>query len=122
LGKVSIFYIFQKRVNRFVFICFLKSLGILMIEMIDGSPPYINEQPFRAMCKIAMQEEPPTITSESQARISTDTMTFLKRCLTIDPQQRADTYELLQHAFIKRAKPLSSLCPNIKAVCKNDTD
>ncbi|CAF4467076.1 unnamed protein product, partial [Rotaria magnacalcarata] len=26
--------------------------------MIDGSPPYINEQPFRAMCKIAMQEEP----------------------------------------------------------------
>ncbi|CAF2365014.1 unnamed protein product [Rotaria sp. Silwood2] len=98
------------------------SLGILMIEMIDGSPPYINEQPFRAMCKIAMQEEPPTITAESQARISSDTMNFLKRCLTIDPQQRADTYELLQHSFIKRAKPLSSLIPNIKAVCKNDTD
>ncbi|CAF3093603.1 unnamed protein product [Rotaria socialis] len=98
------------------------SLGILMIEMIDGSPPYINEQPFRAMCKIAMQEEPPTITAESQARISADIMNFLKRCLTIDPQQRADTYELLQHPFIKRAKPLSSLCPNIKAVCKIDTD
>ncbi|CAF1125720.1 unnamed protein product [Rotaria sordida] len=98
------------------------SLGILMIEMIDGSPPYINEQPFRAMCKIAMQEEPPTITSESQARISFDTMNFLKRCLTIDPQQRADTYELLQHSFIKRAKPLSSLVPNIKAVCKNDNN
>ena len=93
-----------------------------MIEMIDGSPPYINEQPFRAMCKIAMQEEPPTITSESQARISADTMNFLKRCLTIEPQQRADTYELLQHSFMKRAKPLSSLCPNIKAVCKMDTD
>ena len=75
-----------------------------MIEMIDGSPPYINEQPFRAMCKIAMQEEPPTISPESQARISNDTMNFLKRCLTIDPQQRADTTELLQHPFIKRAK------------------
>jgi serine/threonine protein kinase len=98
------------------------SLGILMIEMIDGSPPYINEQPFRAMCKIAMQEEPPTITAESQARISADTMNFLSRCLTIDPQRRADTIELLQHSFIKHAKPLSSLCPNIKAVCKNDTD
>jgi len=93
-----------------------------MIEMIDGSPPYINEQPFRAMCKIAMQEEPPTITAESQARVSTDVMNFLKRCLTIDPQQRADTNELLQHSFIKRAKPLQSLCPNIKAVCKNDKD
>lgn len=93
-----------------------------MIEMIDGSPPYINEQPFRAMCKIAMQEEPPTVTAESQARISADTMNFLQRCLTIDPQVRADTSELLKHPFIKRAKPLSSLCPNIKAVCKSDTD
>ena len=93
-----------------------------MIEMIDGSPPYINEQPFRAMCKIAMQEEPPSITAESQARVSQDTMSFLQRCLTIDPQRRADTDELMQHTFIKRAKPLSSLCPNIKAVCKNNTD
>lgn len=98
------------------------SLGIMMIEMIDGSPPYINEQPFRAMCKIAMQEEPPTITPESQARVSTDVMNFLQRCLTIDPQKRADTSELIQHAFLKRAKPLSSLCPNIKAVCKPDVD
>lgn len=93
-----------------------------MIEMIDGSPPYINEQPFRAMCKIAMQDEPPSISAESQARISNDMMDFLHRCLTIDPQKRADTDELLQHAFIKRAKPLSSLCPNIKAVCKIDAD
>ncbi|CAF0820528.1 unnamed protein product [Adineta steineri] len=96
------------------------SLGILIIEMIDGSPPYINEQPFRAMCKIAMQNEPPTISAESQARISSDAMNFLKRCLMIDPQQRADTNELIRHPFIKRAKPLKSLCPNIQAVCKSD--
>jgi p21-activated kinase 1 len=93
-----------------------------MIEMIDGSPPYIHEQPFRAMCKIATQEEPPSITAESQARMSSDAMNFLQRCLTIDPQQRADSNELLQHPFIKHAKPLKSLCANIKAVCKNDTD
>ncbi|CAF3826776.1 unnamed protein product [Rotaria sp. Silwood1] len=98
------------------------SLGILVIEMIDGSPPYINEQPFRAMCKIAMQEEPPSISAESQARMSNDAMNFLKRCLSIDPQQRADTAELLGHPFIKRAKPLKSLCPNIKAVCNSDID
>jgi serine/threonine protein kinase len=93
-----------------------------MIEMIDGQPPYMNEQPFRAMCKIATLEEPPSISPESQARISYDAKYFLKRCLTIDPKQRADTSELLQHEFIKRAKPLKSLVPNIKAVCKNDTD
>ena len=90
--------------------------------MIDGSPPYINEQPFRAMCKIAMQEEPPTVSAESQARVSPETIHFLSRCLTVDPQRRADTTDLLLHPFIKYAKPLSSLCPNIKAVCKNDTD
>ena len=88
--------------------------------MIDGSPPYINEQPFRAMCKIAMLEEPPTLSVESQVRISDDTSNFLKRCLTIDPRRRADTDELLGHPFIKRAKPLKSLCPNIKAVCNID--
>ena len=93
----------------------------MLIEMIDGSPPYINEQPFRAMCKIAMQEEPPTISSESKDRVSTYTLNFLKRCLMIDPKERADTDELLQHEFIRRAKPLKSLCPNIKAVCKGDT-
>ncbi|CAF0863171.1 unnamed protein product [Rotaria sordida] len=98
------------------------SLGILVIEMIDGSPPYINEQPFRAMCKIAMQQEPPSISAESQERISNDAMNFLKRCLQIDPRQRADTSELLEHPFIKRAKLLSSLVPNIKAVCNNDVD
>jgi serine/threonine protein kinase len=98
------------------------SLGILLIEMIDGSPPYINEQPFRAMCKIAMLEEPPSINPESQSRISRDAKNFLERCLTIDPKKRADTTELIQHLFIKRAKPLKSLCPNIKAVCNIDSD
>lgn len=90
--------------------------------MIDGSPPFINEQPFSAMCKIAMQEEPPTITKESKERVSVHTMNFLKRCLVIDPKERADTDELLQQDFIRRAKPLKSLCPNIKAVCKGETD
>jgi serine/threonine protein kinase len=90
--------------------------------MIDGSPPYINEQPFRAMCQIAMLEEPPSINSESQTRISREAKNFLERCLMIDPKKRADTTELLQHLFIKRAKPLKSLCPNIKAVCNIDAD
>ncbi|CAF0743419.1 unnamed protein product [Didymodactylos carnosus] len=98
------------------------SLGIMMIEMIDGSPPYINEQPFRAMCKIAMQEEPPTITEDGQKRISSEMSNFLKRCLTVDPQKRSDTDELLHHVWLSKAKQLKSLVPNIKAVCKISTD
>lgn len=94
----------------------------MLIEMIDGSPPYINEQPFRAMCKIAMLEAPPSINAESQSRISIDAKNFLERCLTIDPKKRADTSELVQHTFIKIAKPLKSLCPNIKAVTNNEIE
>jgi serine/threonine protein kinase len=112
----------QQRFCTLHFSLMIQSLGILLIEMIDGSPPYINEQPFRAMCKIAMQDEPPSITPESQARVSQNVMSFLQRCLTIDPQQRADTSELLQHVFISHAKPLTSLCANIRAVCQADTD
>ncbi|CAF0772544.1 unnamed protein product [Didymodactylos carnosus] len=98
------------------------SLGIMMIEMIDGSPPYINEQPFRAMCKIALQEEPPKLTEDGQKRISSELSNFLKRCLTVDPQKRSDTDELLHHVWISKAKPLKSLVSNIKAVCKDSTD
>lgn len=90
--------------------------------MIDGAPPFINEQPFRAMCKIAMLEQPPSINSDSQSRITDNAKDFLRRCLTIDPKQRADTSELIRHPFIRRAKAIESLIPNIKAVCKDSTD
>ncbi|CAF4108857.1 unnamed protein product, partial [Didymodactylos carnosus] len=46
--------------------------------------------PFRAMCKIALQEEPPKLTEDGQKRISSELSNFLKRCLTVDPQYSDD--------------------------------
>ncbi|XP_036908540.1 serine/threonine-protein kinase PAK 1-like, partial [Sturnira hondurensis] len=40
---------------------------------------------------------------------------FLNRCLEMDVEKRGSAKELLQHQFLKIAKPLSSLTPLIAA-------
>jgi serine/threonine protein kinase len=90
------------------------SLGILIIEMIDGEPPYLHETPLKALYLIAANGKP-VIREENKSRISPILMSFLDRCLEVDPEKRADTKELIDHPFIVKAGPLSILEPNIKA-------
>jgi serine/threonine protein kinase len=91
------------------------SLGILIIEMIDGEPPYLHETPLKALYLIAANGKP-NVREESKARLSQDILNFLDRCLEVNPEKRADTKELLMHPFIAKAKSLTLLEPNIKAV------
>lgn len=89
------------------------SLGIMVIEMIDGEPPYLNDSPLRALFLIASTGKPSV---RETARLTPDLTSFLDRCLEVDPDKRASANEVLGHVFLQCAEDLSSLKMNIEAV------
>jgi len=76
------------------------SMGITAIEMAEGEPPLIDEQPLRALLLITIQPSP---TLQKQASWSNAFNHFLKRCVMVRPEDRASCEQLLMHPFIKSA-------------------
>ncbi|XP_007564593.1 PREDICTED: serine/threonine-protein kinase PAK 2-like [Poecilia mexicana] len=88
------------------------SLGIMAIEMVEGEPPYLNENPLRALYLIATNGTPEL---QNPEKLTPVFRSFLSSSLEMDVEKRGSGKELLQHPFLKQAKPLSSLTPLILA-------
>ncbi|XP_069856675.1 serine/threonine-protein kinase PAK 4 isoform X3 [Dipodomys merriami] len=84
------------------------SLGVMVIEMVDGEPPYFNEPPLKAM-KMIRDNLPPRL--KNLHKVSPSLKGFLDRLLVRDPAQRATAAELLKHPFLTKAGPPASIVP-----------
>lgn len=82
------------------------------LEMIEGEPPYLNENPLRALYLIVTNGTPKINNPESLSPVFRD---YLARCLEVDAEKRPDAGKLLQHPFFRIAEPLRTLGPLIKA-------
>ncbi|XP_028303818.1 serine/threonine-protein kinase 4-like [Gouania willdenowi] len=82
------------------------SLGITALEMAEGKPPYADIHPMRAIFMIPTNPPPTFRNPELWSEAFID---FISQCLVKNPENRATATQLLQHPFIKAAKPSSVL-------------
>ncbi|KAI0920347.1 hypothetical protein AcW1_002116 [Taiwanofungus camphoratus] len=87
------------------------SLGIMAIEMIENEPPYLDEEPLKALYLIATNGTP---TLKKPEALSRELKGFLSVCLCVDVKSRATADELLEHDFLKKACALSGLAPLLR--------
>ncbi|KAM4633501.1 serine/threonine-protein kinase PAK 6-like [Polymixia lowei] len=87
------------------------SLGIMVVEMVDGEPPYFSDTPVAAMKKL--RDEPAPSVRNTQ-KISPVLKDFLGCMLTRDTRQRASASDLLEHPFLLQAGSPKCLVPLVE--------
>uniref|UniRef100_A0A914UPL0 non-specific serine/threonine protein kinase n=1 Tax=Plectus sambesii TaxID=2011161 RepID=A0A914UPL0_9BILA len=84
------------------------SLGIMVIEMVEGEPPFFNEPPLQAMRRIR-DMPPPTLSDPS--KVSPELLKFLNRMLVREASLRATAADLLTDPFLNKAQHPSVVIP-----------
>lgn len=95
------------------------SLGITALEMAEGKPPYGDIHPMRAIFMIPTKPPP---SFREPDRWSPEFIDFVSLCLVKNPEERATATDLLQHEFIKNARPngiLTEMIAEAKEIREN---
>src|SRR5690349_12969798 len=90
------------------------SFGCLVLEMINGSPPYYNHNPekvnllrsFLTHKAIQMIIENGVSLGKTAEKMSVELRGFLTRCLTYDPKSRPAVEDLMMDTFIMKYRDL----------------
>jgi p21-activated kinase 1 len=85
--------------------------------MIEGEPPYLDQEPLKALYLIATNSTPKVADPEQLSSVLRD---YLAKTLEVDDEKRPDASQLLQHPFFGMAEPLRTLAPLIKAAGEID--
>ncbi|CDK27010.1 unnamed protein product [Kuraishia capsulata CBS 1993] len=82
------------------------SVGITTIELVQGKPPYSDEDPMKALVQIP-NRAPPVLTGPGHGH---SISTFIKACLVKNPKKRPSASEMLQkYRFVKNTRRQSPL-------------
>ena len=73
------------------------SLGITILELCEGHPPYYSVHPMRAIFMISMKPAP---TLQDESKWSPQLLDFVARCLVREPDDRASSEDLLGHPWL----------------------
>jgi len=82
------------------------SLGITVIEMVEGSPPYRDIKNIEGLKSIP--ERPPA-TLQNPSENTPDINSFIASCLVKNPKERPSAMDLLTQTYIQKAKGSSAL-------------
>jgi len=88
------------------------SLGIMMMEMAEGEPPYMEFPPLRALFLITTKGIPPL---KEPQKWSADFNDFFNKCLDKDVDRRPTADQLLKHPCMNRSCDQRDLISLIRA-------
>jgi len=86
------------------------SLGIMLMEMAEGEPPYMEFPPLRALFLITTKGIPPL---KAPHKWSPEFNDFFSKCLEKEVDKRPEANELLKHPFIATACDARDFAPII---------